>query len=455
MKNLFSARGQSRAQRQNRRRGLRPARAALARFFAKPAFTRDVLASKRGSALMMAIFTVTMLLVIATEVIYQTSVEYLISSQGVRGVEAYYAAKAGAEISLLRIHIYLKAIAQFGNSLPNKSMLDPIWNIPFAWPPVLPKEASGVDRDQINTAVKASGMKAQYLATIEAETGKIDVNDLASSSLALAKAARAQLAQTLQAKIDSDAEFAEEFRGYDFNKLFDAVKFYAGESKDDPGGLLGAYGSRASDFMPPHRPLKTIQELHLIPGMSDKIFDALFPRITVYGAKGVNVNYADKEVLMSLNPQITADRAQRIVDARNDPNRGPFKDIKDFVAFLNQLGISGDPFSGDKDPATGQELPPAIFFDPEMNFRVRSTGMSGKVTREVVAIVYDFDRVKARWAALNPSPSASPQTAPVASGSSGAAGQPAALATPQPSPSSTPAMKVPNARPNVVYWSES
>ena len=411
-------------------------------------FTREIFRDRRGSALMMAIFTVTVLLVIATEVVYQTSVEHLISAQGVNGVQAYYAAKAGAEISLLRIHIYRKAMAQFASALPNKSMLDPIWQIPFTWPPVIPKEASGVDKDQIDHAVKESGMKAQYIATIEPETGKIDVDDLASKSDVLAASVRQQLQQIMQDKIDSDEEFAAEYRGFDFNKLWDAIKFYVQASKEDSGGMLSAYGTRSNEFVPPHRPFRTLQELHLVPGMTDKIFDVLSPKITVFGAKGINVNYASKAVIRSLSPQITEDLAQRIVDARADPNRGPFKDINDFTTFLQQLGINADSLKSQKDPKTGQQLPTPLFFDYEMNFRIRSTGISGKVQREVTAIVYDFDRVKARYDSFAPKPSPTPAQ-PTAPGA-----PPSPSPTPAASPTPAP-VKVPNERPNVVYWTES
>ena len=385
----------------------------MARFTTR--FLKKQVAGKRGSALMMAIFTVTMLMVIATEVVYQTSVEHLVSAQGVNGVQAYYAARAGAEISLLRIHLYLKALSQFGSSLPNKSMLDPIWQIPFSWPPMAPPAASAVDKDNIRRAIKDSTMKAQYAVTIEPETGKIDVNDLGSKSDALAKSARALLLQAFQTKMEYDLDFAAQFRGFDFNKILDAIRFYVSESKVDPGGLQSAYGDRGSDYMPPHRPFKTLQELRLVPGVDDRIFDLLLPRVTIYGAKGVNVNYASKDVLMSLNPRIQEKEANLIIAARGDPKRGPFKDIGEFVTFLNGIGISGNPFEAEKD-AAGNAPPPPLLFDPEMNFRIVSTGVSGKIRREITAIVYDFDRVKARWTTFMPQAAPTPTPTPVGGG---------------------------------------
>lgn len=405
---------------------------------------------------MMAIFTVTMLLVIATEIIYQTSVEQIVAAQGVYGVQAYYAAKAGAEISLLRIHLYRKAVSQFGDALPNKAVLDPIWNIPFTWPPTAPGATSAADKDLIQKAVKESTMKSRYLATIEPETGKIDINDLGSKSEPLRNSARRLLMQALEARVQTDREFGDEFRGFDFNRLFDAIAYYSSDSVEDRGGLQSAYGPRATRFLPPRRPFKTVQELRLVPGVTDKIFDVLAPRITVYGAKGINVNYAPKEVLMSLSPQIDEPRAKRIIEARMDPKRGPFKDVNDFVAFLNQIGVPGNPFTPDRDPS-GRETPPPVFFDSEMNFRIRSTGISGKVQREVTAIVYDFDRVKARWDQFNPpTPAAGAPGVGIGPTNPGVGIGPTNPAVGVGNTTPTPtAPKVRNERPNVVYWNES
>ena len=127
----------------------------------------------------MAIFCVTMLMVIATEVMYETNVELAVSSQSVNTVKAHYAATAAVEISLLRIFIYRKAASMVGDS-PIRSMLDPIWQMPSAWPPAVPAATNSVDKDEIKQAVKASAMQGTYLATIEAESAKLDINDLGS-----------------------------------------------------------------------------------------------------------------------------------------------------------------------------------------------------------------------------------------------------------------------------------
>ena len=110
---------------------------------------RSLINNERGSALLMAMFCTTLLMVIAMEIMYESSVEFQVSSQSINEVKASYAARAGAEISLLRLHIYKKAMAQFGSAIPNdkKSMLDPIWQMPYAWPPSFhPKSARSIGK---------------------------------------------------------------------------------------------------------------------------------------------------------------------------------------------------------------------------------------------------------------------------------------------------------------------
>ncbi|MCB0411551.1 MAG: hypothetical protein KDD22_03445, partial [Bdellovibrionales bacterium] len=94
------------------------------------------LKNNRGMALLMALMAVMLMTFIAMEVSYDTNVEYLIASQQVNRLKAYYAARAGVEISLLRIVIYKQIMATWGPSLgENKTLLDPVWSMPFMWPP--------------------------------------------------------------------------------------------------------------------------------------------------------------------------------------------------------------------------------------------------------------------------------------------------------------------------------
>jgi general secretion pathway protein K len=411
--------------------------------------SRQIVSSSKGMALMMAVFTVTLLMIIAMEIVYESSIEFLISSQGVNQIKAYYAAKSGVELSRLRIHLYKKAVAGIGSALPDKSMLDPIWQLPFAWPPLVPPEVSGIDKDAIKAAVKKSAMKAQYSVSIESEGSRIDINDLGSPSKVLAKNVRDQLQQIYDNQIEADDEFGKKYRNYDFTKLFNNIADWVTDGSEslNGGDKKNAYPDVHQDTIPPKQPFKSIQELHMVALMTDELYDVLAPHITVFGAKGININYASKEVLKSLSPQITDERADKVVEARGKPERGPFRDLKDFVDYLDSLGVSGNPFVDKNNVPT---MP--LTFDTEYNFRIKSTGISGPVRREIVAIIYDFDRAKQ---ALATQLQAEKQAAPTPTPAPGTNPPPVAAApTPTPTPGANNSNKMPTDAPIIVYWDE-
>jgi hypothetical protein len=72
-------------------------------------------------------------------------------------------------------------------------------------------------------------------------------------------------------------------------------------------------------------------------------------------------------------------------------------------------------------PGEFEKMSVPLFFGPEHNFRITSTGIYRRAQREIVAIVYDFDKVKG---ALQTALSAASQTPP--QGGTGAGGSPGA-----------------------------
>jgi general secretion pathway protein K len=414
--------------------------------------TIALLKDESGIALLMAIFTVTMLMVIATEIMYETNVELAVSSQSINQVKAHYAAKAGVEMALLRIQIFRKASSMAGDAVP-KSMIDQIWQMPVTWPPVVPKEATAVDKDEVKASVKKSVMQGTYLSTIESEGAKIDVNDLASTVKVVADSTHQQILDIFNDKLQNDEVFGKKYQGTDFNKLINSIADWVDPGKESRnGGQKSSFYADLGqgDKLPPGQAFKTMQELHMVVGMTDDFYKVLEPRITVFGAKGINVNYASKGVLMALSPLITEERADKILEAKDDPNRGPFKDEKDFAGYLATLGIQQDPFMASAQPGQPAQPTVPLVFDLEFNFRIRSTGISGKVTRDITAIVYDYDRVKSRLQDLMKAAAPTPASGPGVASTPGVASQPGAASTPA---SSKPA--VPNERPNIVYWNET
>lgn len=398
--------------------------------------------NQKGVALIVAIAALMLIMYFAMEVSYESNVEYIVNAQGLNRVKAYYAAKSGMQLSLLRIKIYQQAQSQLGAQLGDSPMLDQIWQFPFAWPLPVPPEMSAVDKDSFAKVVKESSMDSSYIVTIEDEGSKIDLNDLNSPSKYLREATKQQLLNIFEQKKKDDEEFQRKHSNFNFEELVNNIADWQSEKAESlNGGAKTAkysdYNRDTQDYYPPNRAFRTMAELHLVAGMEDDFYDLLEPRITIYGMKGINPNLATKEVLKSLDPAMTDEAVAEIIKRRSSEEEGgPFKcdpkepkspDFWDFVASRG-VRVLGNP---DQIPMTCEKV---------MNFKIRSTGEFAGATREIIAIVMDLNRtakkVKSFVDAEKPKPQGSP--------------------TPTPTPSPSPAQKdpIPKGPPRVVYWGE-
>lgn len=357
--------------------------------------------NRKGVALLIAIFSLGLLSFFAMEVSYETNVEYVIASQKINRLRAYYAAKSGAELSLLRILLYKKAVATFGDQLGgNKSMLDPIWNFPFAWPPsqFLPQdELTTITVDSIKSAEKESFMNATYITSIESESGKIDINDLGSEVKELQEQTKQQILKIFTIELETNKDFENKYRNTDFLQLVNNMIDWVDENQEQVGGgnerslYLDYLKDNPSEFIPPNQPFKTLDEIRMVAGMKDDFFELLKDKVTVFGVKGINVNFASKGMLKSLDIRVTDEIADEIIKRRTSPELGgPFTSETDFLNFLGTL-INTAGFNDGGIP---------LLFDGAYNFRIVSTGEFAKATREITVITYDMDSLVTRMADL-------------------------------------------------------
>lgn len=392
-----------------------------------------ILKNNRGMALIMAITCVLMISFIAMEVSYDSLVEYNVNVNSLNRLKAYYAARAGVELSLLRIKTFQQASSQFGKQMGgNTEMLDQIWKFPFAWPVPMPDGLNGVDKDQIKTALKESIMDAAYVVTIEDEGSKLDLNDLVSPSKVLQESTRRRLLEIFQNKLKNDEEFQRKYGSYRFDELVAAIADWQSKMRSSISGggdKRSGYRDYPENY-PPNRGFRTVQELRLVAGMNEDFFEILEPAITIYGMKGINPNQASKEVLKSLDPEINDEIADAIVKRRDNPNEGgPFKNKDDFWGFVQGRGAR----LGDK----AEETP--LIFDKVVNFRIKSTGEYAGVSREISVVVMDLQNIATTLKGYvekekqqqQPNPSPTPQ-------------KPAQSQTPQ----------LPKGAPRIVYWGE-
>lgn len=384
------------------------------------------LKNQNGAALLLAIFCSLFLIFMALQVSEETINEYLSSTTGVKRVQSLYAAKACARLSLLRIKAYQQATANLSGAGPQAqslvplSMLNLIWQMPFTWPPTMGGDTSSSNKDDVKKTVGKSFLKFNFSSTITSEGGKIDINDLSSPSKVLRDKTRQQILDLLIAKtLVRDSEFAREYGDYDFQKMLNNIQDWMDEDQQslNGGSENQYYIDFKSQFYPPNRPFKTLDELHMVEGVTDDIYNVIAPQITIFGVKGINVNQADQDTLRSLHPNlITVELATEIIKRRNSKELGgPFKNPKEFFDFIGSFGVK-------QEDIEKQSIP--LFFGAEINFKIECMGISGgsknPITKIIRAHVFDLDEVQTRLSESlvkdaqlnNPNPGGAPVTPP-------------------------------------------
>jgi general secretion pathway protein K len=129
--------------------------------------------------------------------------------------------------------------------------------------------------------------------------------------------------------------------------------------------------------------LVSVDEILLINGISRKDYDKLLPYITIYGdwrSPQININGAEKPVLMCLSDNITEELAQRVIDYRKVT---PFEKVEQIFK------VAGF------ETTIGQSLMGRITVKGT-NFYIKSTAASGGVKR-IIETVVDINSAKIEY----------------------------------------------------------
>lgn len=115
--------------------------------------------------------------------------------------------------------------------------------------------------------------------------------------------------------------------------------------KDDLHHINGAetpyYGSLPEPYKAKNAQFDSIEELILVKGVTPLIFDKIRNDITVYGTDKININFATKEVLVSV-PGIDEEMADELLMYIKES--GPIKDYEELRSIFFTFGIAGSAF---------------------------------------------------------------------------------------------------------------
>lgn len=347
---------------------------------------------KKGVALIMAMTSLMLMVYIASEVSRDSSVEFIVNSNELARLKAYYNARNGLQIALLRVKIF-QQLGRLPIPPGYSKYVDQIWQFPFAWPIPLSKDINSVDRDTIKQTTDESLMEGSYTHTILDEGSKIDINDLTSPSKNLQELTKKQLINIFENQLTKDDDFRNRYQSTRFDELVNHIADWMSESNTSLGGgdKRGFFSSLGEGY-PPNRGFRTLEELRLVPGMNDELFNLLAPRITIYGMKAINPNTATKEVLRALDSGMTDEAVKEVMEKREDSKQGGgfkgqgTKCLEDFKAFVDSHGgrLTKE---FDKTP---------MVCDKTFNFRIQSTGLYGAgrtaMMKNITVVVVDLSQ---------------------------------------------------------------
>ena len=342
--------------------------------------------NQRGMAILMVLFFISMIFFLATELAYESSIEYQFSYSGYRNLKAYHGAKSAVELSLFRVLLFKEAKKQFGEQIPDARALDMIWSFPLVWPPQLGEDASLVAKSDLDSVLKDSLQDTQWMASITPESAKINLAALDSPSEAAQQAMAKQIEQLIRNRLLTDDDWAQENRSLNPEEIVNHIIDYIDKDEESRvGGNEGAY-YRANnlDFqLPPNRMLRSLDELLRIPGIDATLYDYLAPQLSLFGVNAINVNVASSEVLRSIDPQITEEIATNIRNRIANPEEGPFQNEEDFLGFLSR-DLDTNNFNPGKIP---------LVFSEASSFRIEATAEYQNYSASITAITYDVDAV--------------------------------------------------------------
>jgi len=357
--------------------------------------------NQKGMALIMVLSTIVFTILLVQETIFETQIEYRSAVAELNSLRAYHAAKSGMEVNLLRVRTYKKLAAQF-TRLPAemqfiRSYLDLIWRFPFQWPLLIPDGLDTINTEEWLTIQDNSFMQAGFITSIQPAVSRIDINDLASPIPSLRNWTFQVLYRLIYNLRLRDEKLADEINEQDITGILQNIKDWV-----DPDSQLGeqnfiSENTLYGEGLPPNRSFINPEELHQVNGMTDILYQAIAPFITVHGEKGLNINTAPAELLQALHKEWPIELAQEIAELTSNPINAFFFTEQVFSNFLIERGFSELkqyllPEAENSSPALQQneETISYLYFDAPHNFQLTSTGISRDSQKTIQATYFNI-----------------------------------------------------------------
>ncbi len=298
--------------------------------------------------------------IVLLEFQYQSFVERKLAYNDLNQLQAYYLAKSGARIGLLRVALFARA----KKTVTDKSIqpfLDMVWSLPL---PAFPPDANKLgkllkdDKDAAQKVLKETNItEGKFTHVISSESSKINLNYLVVPSAKREERITFQppatelyqnVALTLITLMqnflrDSDDPYNEFPNLNPEEVVFNIMDWINPGQQSFAGGNKDAfYQQQVPPYLAKRNRLYSVEELRMVKGIDDHLYNKLKPYVTVYSFDGkININNATTEVLRALYKDFTDDDIKRLGEEKSRIG-GSWANEGQFVTFITQtLGRSG------------------------------------------------------------------------------------------------------------------
>jgi general secretion pathway protein K len=434
--------------------------------------------SQKGIALFMVMSSLGLLSILIAELTYSTQLNSRLAYNYVDSLKAFYLAKAGLKLSLVRLRGYslIKNFLEQGENKMIKETLPPgtiekIWNMPFIYPIPIAKDATMGETGMIQEFMKKSALSGNFTASIIGESSKLNLNMLfvkqadtstgqqpgttpnpspsptpaptpapgstgaGQTEVNFRPVLEFAITGVLERKKELDKEFADVYRNVFAKDVVDAIESYL--FPDRPASNLPGYRRIEK---PKALPLYSLSELHLIPGIDDELYNMLEEILTVYSTPGINVNQIKKLTLIALIPELREEEADNVLRKRDDPQVGvPWKNEEDFWTAVKEQPSAARNIDQIKERLQKANI--KLLFDSEQSFKISVLANVGLSSRRLEAyVIVDPKGVAATKPSVPGLPGQNPSSAIPAPGQGV-----------QPGAQDPASMKKPTGL-NLVYW---
>ncbi len=299
-----------------------------------------------------------------TEIVTLTRLHQAATHTASQNLQAYYSALSGIKLDSLfvTLHGKIKNEPQIKQVLGKQiALLDLIWQIGFLHPlPILEEEITIREPSKLLGNIKVMN---------EDVTSHINLTLLGSSE----EKEREYVKHLLRSLFNSQGEtdFYKKYQNQ-MNSIIDNTTDWIDKDTQTANGQSEDRLYSNLPYKVKNDYLDTLEELHLIPGMTDEFYSFFAPHLTIFGEGKININTAPPLLLKSISASLNDNDIVKIVQAR------PFAEVKDFNDFVvNSLLKTGDFNKNPEVPlTTGGEI-----------FKIESVAQVGNATKKIVAVI--------------------------------------------------------------------